>query len=208
MKLTTRITSALILILTISNSYALKTKRVDPIELFHQWYQQAVNTRILIPEAAVLSTTVRNPNRVKARVIIVRRVTKDGFLFFTTPHSNQTKEMSKHPLVSLLFYWPISNNNVRQVILTGTVKKTKPSLTFKTPTGKRGVWQAYNIKPDYIQFSNLNLNKKNTTIFYKHFQLNKRKQWIFSHSQYSMPQFVTKNDDICLRSLSCPLKSH
>ena len=108
----------------ISNLDILDEKLVDPnpIKQFEQWFQSAVAANLPLPEAMSLAT-VDSEGRPSARMVLLKRVDDEGFVFFTNYHSSKAKELENNASAALVFFWPQLEKQVR---VEGTVTKTSP----------------------------------------------------------------------------------
>ncbi len=95
----------------------------DPIEQFKRWFaeaQQAVSADWLEPNAMTLASA--DPSgRVSARIVLLKKVSQQGFTFFSNYQSDKAKQFESNPFASLVFYWP---HVERQVRIEGTIAKT------------------------------------------------------------------------------------
>ena len=100
-----------------------KLKRGDlpenPIQLFDDWMQKAMDSIEKDPNAFTLSTIGKNtfPN---SRILLLREVSDNGFVFYTNYNSQKGREMQLNSKVALNFFWPSLE---RQVRVQGLVKK-------------------------------------------------------------------------------------
>lgn len=90
-----------------------------PIEQFQQWLGQAVEGGLRDPTAMVLAT-VDEDGAPWQRIVLLKGVSDQGFVFYTNYGSAKAQAMAQHPRVSLHFPW---NELDRQVIVGGTVVK-------------------------------------------------------------------------------------
>ncbi len=77
-----------------------------------------------------------------ARMVLLKEVNEDGFVFYTNYTSRKGRELAQNPRAALVFYWPQLS---RQVRVTGNVTKTTRSQSeayFRTrPRGAQlGAW--------------------------------------------------------------------
>ncbi|MXG90282.1 pyridoxamine 5'-phosphate oxidase [Nocardioides sp. YIM 123512] len=88
----------------------------DPIAMFERWYDEAVAAGIHEPNAVVVATAT--PEGVpSSRIVLLKGVSADGFVFYTNLTSRKGRELAANPAVSLLFPWhPLE----RQVRVDGT----------------------------------------------------------------------------------------
>lgn len=102
------------------NKYKLdeKTLTENPIDFFKKWFDQAVLDKNDEPNAMSISTCYNNiPS---SRYVLLKEIEDNKFVFYSNYKSKKAKEMELNPRVSLLFYWPMSQ---RQIRISGTVEK-------------------------------------------------------------------------------------
>ena len=92
---------------------------VNPITQFKNWWQQAVESKIEEPNAMVLATCDVS-GKPSARIVLLKEIKDNGFVFFTNYQSRKGKEIEVNPFVSLLFFW---KELERQVRIEGEIKK-------------------------------------------------------------------------------------
>ncbi len=113
----------------------------NPICQFERWLEQAIEAQLPDPNAMTLAT-VGLDNRPSARIVLLKGITQDGFIFFTDYRSRKAQELEQNPQASLIFYWAKLE---RQVRIEGIVKKTSEvdsDLYFESrPLASRiGAW--------------------------------------------------------------------
>lgn len=89
----------------------------DPIALFKQWLEEAEKTEEHYPNAMCVSTVDEN-GKPSARIILLKKITKQGFIFFTNQKSKKAKDLQINPYANLNFYWKMLG---RQVNISGSV---------------------------------------------------------------------------------------
>ena len=92
----------------------------DPIAQFNLWFADAVAAALPLPEAMSLST-VTAEGKPTARMVLLKRVGVDGFVFFTNYRSSKARDLAENPNASLVFFWPQLEKQVR---IEGVVSKT------------------------------------------------------------------------------------
>ena len=90
-----------------------------PLDLFSQWQQQAIDAGLKDPTAAVLATR-ETSGLLWQRIVLLKGVAEDGFVFFTNYESNKARALAADDRASLLFPW---NELDRQVAVAGQVMK-------------------------------------------------------------------------------------
>jgi pyridoxamine 5'-phosphate oxidase len=100
---------------------SLLEKEVDanPLKQFETWWQQAIESKIEEPNAMTLATCTAS-GKPSARIVLLKGITENGFIFFTNYTSRKGKEIEENPFVSLLFFW---KEMERQVRIEGSIKK-------------------------------------------------------------------------------------
>ncbi len=113
----------------------------SPIQMFDQWFGDALAAKVPEPNAMTLST-VRGSGRPSSRIVLLKGVDVRGFSFFTNYNSGKGKELEALPFAALTFFWPAME---RQVRVEGRVEKVSrdESLEYfsKRPRGAQvGAW--------------------------------------------------------------------
>ncbi|MBN1377648.1 MAG: pyridoxamine 5'-phosphate oxidase [Gammaproteobacteria bacterium] len=91
----------------------------DPIEQFTVWMQQACDAGVVDSTAMTLAT-VSAQGQASQRVVLLKHIDTNGFVFYTNLDSRKAQEIAGNPHVSLLFAWLTMN---RQVIVQGTAER-------------------------------------------------------------------------------------
>ncbi|GAB2224244.1 hypothetical protein Droror1_Dr00004996 [Drosera rotundifolia] len=93
--------------------------QADPFDQFRKWFDDAVAAGLREPNAMALSTTGKD-GKPSSRMVLLKGIDKDGFVWYTNYESKKASQLSENPRASLLFYW---NDLNRQVRLEGPVAK-------------------------------------------------------------------------------------
>jgi pyridoxamine 5'-phosphate oxidase len=94
----------------------------DPIKQFELWFNDAIAAKLPLPEAMTLATATPN-GRPSARMVLLKQVDHDGFVFYTNYRSAKAAQLDANPYAALVFYWAQLD---RQVRVEGSVSKTSP----------------------------------------------------------------------------------
>jgi len=84
----------------------------NPLDLFNFWFNNAVECKILEPNAMALAT-VDTFNAPSIRFVLLKGFDEQGFRFFTNKESKKGKDISSNPQVALAFYWDVLERQVR-----------------------------------------------------------------------------------------------
>ncbi len=99
-----------------------------PMELFRQWYQNAVDNQPaewFEPNAVSLATSSA-AGHVTNRYILIKGITDQGIQFFTNYDSRKGQQLADNPRAAVAMHWPYLG---RQVRLEGAVSKTTPDVS-------------------------------------------------------------------------------
>ncbi|MDB5221965.1 MAG: Pyridoxamine 5-phosphate oxidase [Chitinophagaceae bacterium] len=92
----------------------------DPIRQFQKWWNEAMMSNIEEPNAMTLAASNKE-GKPSARIVLLKSLSNDGFVFFTNYESRKGNELKENPQAALLFFW---KELERQVRVEGTVTKT------------------------------------------------------------------------------------
>jgi pyridoxamine 5'-phosphate oxidase len=97
----------------------------NPMELFRDWYLEAENQEQGEANAFTIATVGKNliPS---SRVVLLKRFTWEGFVFYTNYNSQKGKEIAENNQVVLSFFW---DKLERQVIINGQAEKQNENLS-------------------------------------------------------------------------------
>ena len=101
---------------------------VEPIQLFKDWFAQLHATELpdwFEVNAMTLSTS-NLAEGVSSRIVLLKHLDDDGFLFFTNYDSAKGHQIAIDPHVAIHFYWPIFD---RQVRIEGKATKTSAEIS-------------------------------------------------------------------------------
>lgn len=101
----------------IRKNYAFKELTQDlvaanPFEQFSTWLQEAIQAEVPEPTAMTLATADKK-GVPSARIVLLKKVTETGFLFFTNYLSHKGQDLAENPAVALTFFWPQLERQVR-----------------------------------------------------------------------------------------------
>jgi pyridoxamine 5'-phosphate oxidase len=108
-----------------------QTINPDPIKQFQIWFNDAITAKLPLPEAMTLATATPD-GKPSARMVLLKQVDHDGFVFFTNYRSAKAEQLDANPYAALVFYWSQLD---RQVRVEGSVVRTSEQESrdyFKT----------------------------------------------------------------------------
>jgi pyridoxamine 5'-phosphate oxidase len=113
----------------------------EPFKQFARWFDDALRVELPLPNAMTLATA-NSAGRPSARVVLLKGVDAEGFIFYTNYESRKARELAVNPYASLVFLWTPME---RQVRIEGTVEKVSDQESDEyfdsRPLGSRlGAW--------------------------------------------------------------------
>jgi len=99
--------------------------KADPLQQFQDWFKAAMEAKVNEPNAMNLST-VKASGRPSSRIVLLKGVEENGFVFYTNYNSNKGHQLQQHPFASLCFFWPELE---RQVRIEGKISKVSPAVS-------------------------------------------------------------------------------
>jgi len=98
----------------------------NPLEVFQKWFHE-VDANFDISETnAMTLSTIGLDGFPKSRVVLLKKFTHEGFIFYTNYESEKGKAIASNPNVCLSFFWPEAE---RQVIIKGKAEKIAENLS-------------------------------------------------------------------------------
>jgi len=91
----------------------------DPIAFFEAWLKEAEDSGIILPESMSVSSCTAE-GRPSSRMVLLKEVDQQGFVFFTNYNSRKAQELQENPFAALLFHW---NMLQRQVRVEGRIER-------------------------------------------------------------------------------------
>jgi pyridoxamine 5'-phosphate oxidase len=92
----------------------------NPLELFQKWFSEVDQHFPQDETNAMTLSTLGLDDFPKGRVVLLKKYTQQGFIFYTNYESEKGKSIIAHPKVSLSFHWAGAE---RQVIIKGKAEK-------------------------------------------------------------------------------------
>ena len=116
----------------------------EPLAQFEQWLQEAIKAQVNEP-TAVNVATVNEDGRPSSRIVLLKEVNAQGFVFFTNYHSRKGHAISHQPFVAMTFFWPELE---RQVRIEGRAQKLPEAesdtyFASRPYTSRIGAWASH-----------------------------------------------------------------
>ena len=98
----------------------------DPINLFHQWFHEVEDFGGIEEVNAMTVSTIGLDGFPKSRVVLLKKYSEEGFIFYTNYNSEKGKAIINNSNVCLSFFW---HSMERQVIIKGIAEKTPTNIS-------------------------------------------------------------------------------
>jgi pyridoxamine 5'-phosphate oxidase len=92
----------------------------NPLRQFERWFEEARQAGAFQPEAAAVATATPD-GAPSVRMVLVKRVDDEGFVFYTNYESRKAAELEANPRAALMFHWDALGRVVRA---EGPVERT------------------------------------------------------------------------------------
>lgn len=82
-----------------------------PLKQFNKWFEEAVNAQLLDPYAMAI-TTVNAENQPSTRIVYMRGITEEGFVFYSNYSSDKASDLAQNNKSALNFHWGVLNDKL------------------------------------------------------------------------------------------------
>jgi pyridoxamine 5'-phosphate oxidase len=103
----------------------------NPFEQFRVWFTEAIHAEVNEPNAMTLAT-VKPDGSPSARIVLLKGLEDDCFVFFTNYSSNKGQQIGVNNKVALVFFWPELERQVRIEGIAEKLEEYKSDDYFKS----------------------------------------------------------------------------
>ena len=148
-------------------SLSEKDVEANPIKQFEKWFQQALASGIEEPNAMTLATSTAD-GKPSVRIVLLKGINDNGFVFFTNYESKKGKQIHDNPFGGVVFFW---KELERQVTIQGEIKKVSEQesdeyFASRPPESRIGAWSS----PQSQVIENREVLEKNVAFFTNKYQ--------------------------------------
>ena len=97
----------------------------NPKQLFESWFKEALDKQVMEPYAFHLAT-VSSDNIPSSRIVYLRSIEENGYVFFTNYKGKKGQDITKNPSVCMNFFWA---EKERQIRIYGREEKIDPEFS-------------------------------------------------------------------------------
>src|SRR6056297_849891 len=98
----------------------------NPLEQFQKWFYELEASEGVDEPNAMTVSTIGLDGFPKSRVVLMKKFTFEGFIFYTNYQSEKGRAIASNSSVCLSFFWP---HMERQVIIKGKAEKIAENLS-------------------------------------------------------------------------------
>ncbi|TVZ22915.1 pyridoxamine 5'-phosphate oxidase [Dokdonia sp. Hel_I_63] len=120
----------------------LENSALNPMDQFKTWFKEVEDAGGVAEPNAMTVATLGTDGFPKSRIVLLKELDADGFVFYTNYTSEKGESIAHHDKVGISFFWP---NLERQVIIKGDIEKvsTERSDTYfnaRPKDSQLGAW--------------------------------------------------------------------
>ncbi len=139
----------------------------NPFIQFKKWWDEAIKSKIEEVNAMTLATC-NNQGKPSARIVLLKGIQDDGFIFFTNYESRKGKEIENNPNACLVFFW---KELERQIRIEGSVKKLSDAesdayFIIRPEQSRISAWSS----PQSQVIKNRDVLEENVAKYLQHFE--------------------------------------
>ncbi|MDP3415978.1 pyridoxamine 5'-phosphate oxidase [Falsiroseomonas sp.] len=126
----------------------------DPIAIFEAWMAEAAKTEPNDPNAVCLATATPE-GRPSARMVLLKGVDPDGFVFYTNLESRKGGELAANPFAALCFHWKTLQRSVRVegAVQPVTAAEADAYYASRARGSRIGAWASRQSRPLESRFA-------------------------------------------------------
>lgn len=120
----------------------------NPFEMFTLWFDEAVRSDIKDVNAMTLAT-VSGMGHPSTRIVLLKGVEDAGFVFYTNYNSKKGSDIAENPNVSLCFFWPELERQIRINGICDKIDKSESENYFRSRPyeSQIGAWASVQSAP-------------------------------------------------------------
>lgn len=106
----------------------------DPMSQFNLWFEDAKEATEdnHVETNAMTISTVGSDGQPSSRIVLLKELTEDSFIFYSNYTSSKARQMDENPKVALNFYWYALERQVRIEGVVNKVSRERSESYFKS----------------------------------------------------------------------------
>jgi pyridoxamine 5'-phosphate oxidase len=149
----------------------------NPFDLFQIWFELADKSNLIEEANAMTIATIGKDNFPRSRVVLLKKYSEEGFVFYTNYNSEKGKAIENNNNVCISFFWPSLE---KQIIIKGKVTKVSEEISksyFKSRPKGSQLGAIVSNQSEEISRQELNDKLKALELEYKSKPIIKPKNW-------------------------------
>lgn len=124
-----------------AGSLELEQVLPNPLHQFKRWFDEAIADNVAEPNAMTLATATKE-GKPSARILLLKDISEQGFVFYTNYESRKGQELAENPYAAMVFLWLQHERQVRIEGKIEKVSKEESAIYFNSrPKGSQiGAW--------------------------------------------------------------------
>ncbi len=120
----------------------------DPYSAFETWFAEAKRLELNDPNAMTLATATKR-GRPSARIVLLKGVDREGFVFYSNTQSRKGEELAANAFAALLFHWKTLGRQIRVEGKVEPVSAQEADAYFETRprVSRLGAWASDQSRP-------------------------------------------------------------
>ena len=110
-----------------NQAFSEEISKDNPFSQYANWFKEAVESEVLDPYAACLST-VDQFDKPSSRMVYIRDIIDDGFVFYTNYNSSKGEDLSNNNAAAFNIFW---GELERQIRIQGFISKVDEDVSNK-----------------------------------------------------------------------------
>ncbi len=125
----------------IKNELKIENADANPFTQFNIWFNEALKSEVPEPNAMTLST-VNETGKPSSRIVLLKGIEQNKFLFYTNYQSNKGKDLDLNSACALNFFWPDLERQIRIEGVAERIDEAASTSYFQSrPRGSQiGAW--------------------------------------------------------------------
>jgi len=143
----------------------------EPVQLFREWLQTALDRRVPEPHAATLAT-VDSAGMPDARTLVLKDVDEHGWAVAGTASSAKGSQLAANPAAALDFWWQplVRAVRVRGPVIRASAEDSAADLAARSVAARADVepgdWILWRIRPVRVEFWQGSVDRRHVRIVY------------------------------------------
>jgi len=121
----------------------------DPFKAFQEWFDYACSSNQPEPNAFSLCSVNSEINQPSSRIVYLKELRREEFVFYTNYQSHKSDDINENARVSMLFFWPGLQRQIRIQGLASKIPSEESDRYFSSRprSSQLGAWASDQSRP-------------------------------------------------------------